>query len=194
MKNQLGSAFGSLIQAAEPVLLRLISLVAMAANALSQFFSARGGSSTFLKAKDVFKGWADTAAGGAAATTEWKNQLMGFDEINRLEDQSAGGGGGGGGLNPFDAFDPTPLSDWAQKIADFAAKFKINVKDVFFDWDDLTGEQIAKKVIAGLAMLTGAGIGFMIGGVPGALVGTVVGLTIGLVADSLIFNNKGAID
>lgn len=46
MKNQLGSAFGSLLVAVIPILQTLISWVTAAANALAQLFSFLGGSGT----------------------------------------------------------------------------------------------------------------------------------------------------
>lgn len=99
MKNQLGSAFISLLTALAPVINALISLVTKLADALSQLFAAFTGK-TYLKAADVPQQWADAASGAAKAAKEWKNQLLGFDEINRLEapsDSNPGSGGGGGG-------------------------------------------------------------------------------------------------
>lgn len=118
MKNQLGSAFISLLAAIAPIINYLISLIVRLADALSQLFAAFTGG-TYLKAKDVFKEWGDTAASGAKAAKEWKNQILGFDEINKLEAPSDGGGGGGGlDLLPDDMFVDTEISDWAKKVRD----------------------------------------------------------------------------
>lgn len=92
MKNQLGAAFGSLITALAPVINTLINLVTQAANAITQLFAAMTGG-TYLKAKNVSAEFADTMKNGAGSAKEWKNQLMGFDVINRLEEPSSGGGG-----------------------------------------------------------------------------------------------------
>lgn len=121
MKNQLGSVFISLLTAIMPIILKLISLITKVADALSQLFSAFTGG-TYLKAKDVFKEWGDTAENGAKAAKEWKNQILGFDEINRLEAPDNGSGSGGAsGLNPSDMFEDSPLDDWAKKIHDSLA-------------------------------------------------------------------------
>lgn len=122
MKNQLGSAFISLLTALAPVINALISLVTKLADALSQLFAAFTGK-TYLKAADVPQQWADAASGAAKAAKEWKNQLLGFDEINRLEapsdSNSGSGGGGGGGATYVD----TPINEkylqMVQKIRDF---------------------------------------------------------------------------
>ena len=122
MKNQLGSAFISLLAALAPVINALISLVTKLADALSQLFAAFTGK-TYLKAADVPQQWADAASGAAKAAKEWKNQLLGFDEINRLEapsdSNSGSGGGGGGGATYVD----TPINEkylqMVQKMRDF---------------------------------------------------------------------------
>ena len=201
MKNQMGAAFGALLQAIMPIVMQIISAITALMQALSALFAAIGGGQ-YLIAKDTAAAW-DKAAGGAQ---KYKNTLLGFDEINRLDDKN--GGGGGSASNFADMFEVGELPAWAQKIKDIIDKFKkefgddieefkmrlkFNVNDVLFNWKNLTGEQIAKKVIAALAGLCGAAVGFMIGGVPGAVVGTLVGVGLGLVIDSIIFDNDGEI-
>ena len=93
MQNQLGGAFATMLASVQPILIQLINLVTRAAQVVTQFFAVMSGSGTYLKAKDYTKAWADDTAKGAKAAKEWKNQLMGFDEINRLEEPSDSGGG-----------------------------------------------------------------------------------------------------
>ena len=126
MKNQLGSAFLSLLSAIAPIVNAIINLVARMADALAQFFSAWTGS-TYLKAVNFPKSWAEGATKAGKAAKEWRNQLMGFDEINRLEDPNKGRGGGGGGssANPSQMFTDSPLSDWAQMIHDNLAAVEL---------------------------------------------------------------------
>lgn len=117
MKGQLGSAFIALLTAVEPVVTALIKLVTKAADAISQFMSAFTGK-TYLKANATAAQFADTMARGGAAAKEWKNQLLGFDEINRLNAPSDGGGGSG--TNPLEgySFEDSPISEFWQKAAD----------------------------------------------------------------------------
>lgn len=91
MKNQLGAAWGTLLQQLTPILLGLINLVTKAANVVTQFFAVLSGKSTYLKAIDYATKWTDSAKTATKAAKEWKNQLLGFDEINRLEQQSDSG-------------------------------------------------------------------------------------------------------
>lgn len=122
MKGQLGSAFAGLLAAIEPILITIINLITKVADAISQFFAAFTGK-TYLKANATAAKFADTMKSGAGAAKEWKNQLMGFDEINRLNEPS--NGGGGGGSNPLAGYDfaDTPISkfwlDLVSKIKEF---------------------------------------------------------------------------
>lgn len=191
MKNQMGAAFGGLITAIEPIVLRLIALVTKAANAIAQLMAILGGKSTYLKAVDTMQQWGEAVGGAGAAAKEAMKYLAPFDELNVLPDDKNGGGGGGGGVPDYSAmFEETPVS---QALQDFISDFKISVNDVLFDWNNLTGEQIAEKALAGLFALTGAGVGFILGGVPGAIIGSIIGLTLGLVADTLVFNHDGVL-
>lgn len=125
MKNQLGSAFISLLAAIAPIVNAIINLIAKLADALSQFFAAFTGS-TYLKAVTFPKTWGDGAKKAGKAAKEWKNQLLGFDEINRLEEPGNGGGGGGGSsTDPSKMFTDAPLSDWAKKIHDNLAAIEL---------------------------------------------------------------------
>ena len=192
MKGQLGSAFISLLAAIEPVLIQIINLVIKVADALSQLFAAFTGR-TYIKAVATSAQFADNMKAGGAAAKEWKNQLLGFDEINRLNEPS--GGGGGGGTNPLDgfSFEDTPLEDWAMKLQKLFGALDLAISDVFFKWEDLTGEDILKKLIVGLSALAGGLIGFAIGGPGGAVVGMVLGAGLGLLFDAVVFNNDGII-
>ena len=121
MKNQLGSALASLLATIAPIINQIIAFITRIADAISQFFAAFTGG-TYLKAKETFQEWGDTASSGAAATKEWKNQLMGFDEINKLNEPSNGGGGSGKNkTDPSKMFEDTALDAWAQKIHDSLA-------------------------------------------------------------------------
>ena len=198
MTNQLGAAWATLLQTLQPILLKIIELIRMAAEVVTQFFALLGGKRTYLKAIDYSKDWATQTANGAKAAKEWKNQLLGFDEINRLEEPSSSSGGSGKALpNYSQMFEEVELPDWAQglleKLEDLKSRLKLAVEDVFFDWDDLNPEQIAEKAIVGLTGLLGGATGFLIGGVPGAIIGTLLGVGIGLEIDALTFDHDGVI-
>ena len=110
MKNQMGAAFGELLQTIMPIIEAIIAAITRLMQALSALFAALGGRATFLVADKAADSW-DKASGAAK---KYKNTILGFDEINRLNDEQGGGGGGssdfGGG------FSETELPDWAEKI------------------------------------------------------------------------------
>ena len=116
MKNQLGSAFISLLAMIAPIVSAIIGLVTALANALSQLFAVFTGG-TYLKAQKSADKLAGSMGGGAASAKEWKNQLLGFDVINRLEEPGGGGGGGGGGgSNLSDMFEEAKIDGIFAKI------------------------------------------------------------------------------
>lgn len=175
MKNQLGSAFISLLSAIAPVVIQIINLVTRLANALAQLFAAFTGG-TYLKAVDVPQKWADAAGGAAKAAKEWKNQLLGFDEINRLEAPNDGSGGGGGSaLDPSQMFEDAPIDEKFLKIAEKIKSFLQWCKDnldliksvveaigvAFLAWkvgnilNNLLGLQLPLSKILGLAIAFG---------------------------------------
>ena len=187
LKASWGAAFAPILTAVLPVLKTLIGWLTTAVNAIAQFFAVLSGKGTFKKAIANTGKLSSNLGGAADNAKEAKKQLMGIDTLNVMNDTNTSSGSGSGG-GAGDAF------DWVEEAVNmdsFAGKLALSFKDVFLDWNDLTGEQIAEKIIAGLAGLAGGVMGFMIGGVPGAIVGTLAGLAIGLVADSLIFDHDG---
>ena len=149
LKGQLGAAFAALLTAIEPILTRIINLAIQVADAITQLLSAFTGH-RYLKATNTAAKFADTMKSGAGAAKEWRNQLMGFDEINRLNEPSSGGGGGGGGDNGF-GFEDAEISDFWKN---FAAHPLQAIKEAFeklsdwienYDWQEL-GANFWKKI------------------------------------------------
>ncbi len=114
--NGIGSAFAQLLATLAPILTAIANLATAAANAIARLFAVLGGRSTYSKAVATSEKWAKATAGGAAAAKEWKNQLLGFDEINKLDDQDSSGGGGGG-TDVGDMFVEEPaVNKWAEQL------------------------------------------------------------------------------
>ncbi len=132
MKNQLGSAFAEVLTALTPTLIQIVNLVTRAADAIAQFFAVINGGSTYMKAIDYTKKWSNATASGAAAAKEWKNQLMGFDELNVLTAPSAAGGGGSSALN----IDPSSLYEVAE-VSERIANIAQTIKDKWHEIKDV---------------------------------------------------------
>lgn len=145
--NGLGSAFAELLATIAPILNAIISLATAAANAIARLFAVLGGRSTYSKAVKTSEKWAEATAGGAAAAEEWKNQLMGFDEINKLEDQDSGGGGGGG-ADIGSMFEEEPaINEWASKLREITLDWwnSLDFEPIIAAWGRLT-EAVGKFV------------------------------------------------
>lgn len=140
MKAQLGSAFISLLAIIAPIVNAIIALVTRLANAIAQLFAAFTGG-RYLKAKTMAESFADTMKSGAGSAKEWKNQLLGFDEINRLEEPS-GGGGGGGELDPMSMFEDSAI---APAIKEFVDRLKASI--LAGDWKSV-GEMLGEKIMS----------------------------------------------
>jgi phage-related protein len=158
MKNQLGSAFIGLLAAIAPIVNSIIAFITKIADALSQLFAIFTGG-TYLKAADVPAKWADSAGGAAKAAKEWKNQLLAFDEINRLEEPSdpSGGGGGAGALDPSQMFVDTPIDGIFAKIRDKFLELKdsIDFEPLKRSWEGF------KESVIGLAETIGKALGWL---------------------------------
>ena len=157
MKNQLGSAFIGLLAAIAPIVNAIISLITRIAEALSQLFAIFTGG-TYLKAVDVPQKWADAAGGAAKAAKEWKNQLLSFDEINRLNEPSDGSGGGGASaLDPSQMFEDTPIDDFFKRIKD-----KVDALKASLDFEPIKAAiNDLREAFGGLAETIGNALGWV---------------------------------
>lgn len=163
MSNQLGAAWATLIAKIQPILLQIISLVTKAAEVVTQFFAILSGKTTYLKAIDYTKDWADETDKGSKAAKEWKNQLMGFDEINRLEAPSDSNRGSGNDdytdyENMFEEAEITSNflqelrdaldnGEWARVGQLFGERLNTLIND--FDWSGW-GERFGQKIKAAI--------------------------------------------
>ena len=114
MKLQLGAAFGGLITAIEPILIRIINLVTAAADAITRFFAVLNGGGYYKKAVGSLNDLG-SAAGGAGKKV--KGLLASWDELNVIGKESGGGGGGSS------ATDYSGMYEWADAESDWANLF-----------------------------------------------------------------------
>lgn len=145
LKNSFAVAFAPILSFVAPALNTLIDILATAIGYINQFFSALGGSSTFIKAKKVNEDYAKSlkATGGAAskAGKDAKKALAPFDELTTLQDQASGSGSGGGSgsVDPSEMFETVAINDAVSSFADQIRKaFEAS------DWKEL-GTLIGNK-------------------------------------------------
>ena len=193
LKNSIGASLYPVIVALTPALQTVTDVLTGALNIFNMFISALQGKDTYIKASTYLDSYADKTETTAAKI---KRSLAGFDEINIISDnasKSAGASTPDYGAMFETAEIPEGLKNFSDGISNFISSLKFSFNDVFIDWENLTGEQVAQKVITGLGTLVGGVTGFLIGGVPGAVKGALTGAGLGLTFSSLIFDHDGTI-
>lgn len=190
LKNSFAAAFSPIIEVVAPYVSSFLHMMADAISYVGAFFAALTGKSTFTKAVAVQQDYAaslsDASSGSkklsnatkdaADAQKELNRQLMGFDEINKLNDNNdingdTGGAGGGGdgiggtgdGVSPRMMFTeeniPGIVSDWAKMFreawenADFTEigaiigrKLKDTLDNIPWDAIKTKCEKVAKSL------------------------------------------------
>ena len=139
--KQLGYSFAAmvspLINALAPAIVYVINLLTQLLNAINQVFSALTGAGTWNRAKKFTDSWRDSIGGAGKAAKELKKTVLGFDELNQLQDNKNKGGGGN---NIADMFETVPID---QKWKDFADWLKEMWKNKdFYDLGKMIGEKL----------------------------------------------------
>ena len=150
------AAFSPIFSVVAPILDALVEKCVSVINTIGQVFASLTGSSTYTVAKKVQVDYAgsldDTAKSANNATKavkEYENQLMGFDEINKLTDNSGSGssggsggsGGGASGSSPEYVFETANVENQYNKWADM-------IKEAWNNGDFTELGQIAGQKIA----------------------------------------------
>lgn len=159
LKGTLLTAFQPIYEVVAPALIYLIRLLTMAAQVVGQFFAAISGKSygTMQKNAEALYKQANglEAVGGAAE--EAKKQLMGFDEINKLEsNETASGGGGSAAVDAptFSELEDPKLMGQLEDILRLVGA----VGAALLTWKIASAFTNSLSLAAGLALAVGGGI------------------------------------
>ena len=136
LKNSMATAFAPVLDVIAPILDSFIQMLIRALNAVGQFFGALTGKSVIVRAKKVNQDYAASLSGtsdnlkenassadkASDAAEKYKRTLLGFDQINKLDDTSSSGSTGGeskgaslGGIN--DMFETTSIKSQFKDLA-----------------------------------------------------------------------------
>lgn len=99
VRNQLAAAFEPLINSIMPVLVRLLDSVAFGLEKITHFMAALTGAESYTKATRKVEDYAASLDDAAGSSKKLRKSLMGFDELNVLnnsDDASSGGSGSSG--------------------------------------------------------------------------------------------------
>ena len=170
VKNSIGSAVMPVLTALLPLINTISSAFITAANAINMFFQALQGKGTFTKAKKNSVDYAKSLNTASGAAKELQKTLLGFDEINRLNDKNSGGGGGASGVDYSDMFEEAQVSDKVKKIAEWTKKTIDKIKEFLTSAIGILTTALGLFVIGAILAFSGAniplGLGMMVlGGV-----------------------------
>lgn len=164
VKNSVGAAVMPALAALLPVINTIASAFITAANAVNQFFQALRGQSTFTKAKKNTVDYAKSLKTASGAAKELQKTLLGFDEINRLNDENKGGGGGAAGADYSNMFEEAQVSEKAKKFAEVLTKIQEFVTSAY----GILTSALGMFVIGAILTFSGAnillGLGLMAAG------------------------------
>lgn len=177
LKNSLATATAPILEVIAPHITSLINMFSGAMTSVSAFMSAITGKSTYTRAVAVSQDYAASLKGASSAAKdaadkqkELNRQLMGFDEINKLNDSTGSGSGAGAGSGAGGGNSLTPgmmfvteeipglISGWADKVKEawanadfteigtiFGTKLKNALDNIPWDGIKSTLERIAKS-------------------------------------------------
>lgn len=140
LKNSFATAFAPILSVVTPVLTTLINYLSTAITYIGKFVAALTGAKTFTKATAVQEDYAASLGNTADAAKEAEKQLMGFDKINKLNDDSSSGSGGGSGPDVSEMFEEVPIESG---IVDFAEQLKEGIEKGDFEG---VGQLLAEKL------------------------------------------------
>lgn len=150
LSANMASAFSNLIMAVEPVITKIISALSTAMSYLNAFFAMLGGKKTMVVAKKQTASYADSVNDAAKGAKELNRQLMGFDEINRMDKKDSGSSGGAGGSGG-DLFEEVPIdSVLPAEVAAYFERLKTAIQNG--DWEGV-GRIIAEGLNTGMAVV-----------------------------------------
>lgn len=154
LRGSVAAAFQPIYEIAAPAIIYLVNLLNMVVQAIGRFIAALSGKSyaQMLKNAQALSKQKDLLSGVGGAAKDAARQLMSFDEINRLEDNS----GSGSGMT----FSEADLGSATGAIDDFAEKLRELFQSGQFEQaGDLIAQTVNKMLDAFDAEKLGATVG-----------------------------------
>lgn len=120
LSANLGVSLGELIKAVEPMLTQLLDMLSRAITYINAFFAMMQGKTTMTVAKKQTESYADSLDDAADSAEELKNQVYGFDELNKRSDNKSDDSGTGDLFEevPVDSMLPDEIKSYFQSIKD----------------------------------------------------------------------------
>lgn len=191
LKNSLGALVAPIVNALAPVIDMLVDKFVDLLNVFNQFIARITGASTWTKALKYPKQYAENMERAGGAAKELRATLLGFDEINRLDDLRARGGGGGSpALDYSEMFEEVELTKktWSEMWDEFLE----GGKSKFTLWAAGLAGILSLKLAGGLTGVFGgeAGAASILSGFTATLLAAFAGFRVG---NWMYYNNVAGV-
>lgn len=157
LKNAFAAAFAPILNVVAPILNTLIQKIISVVNTFGQLTSALTGKGTYITAKKVQQDYAKSLNNNASsaknaqkANKDLQRTILGFDQINKMDDNSSSDDSGNngadtsGGLSPSDMFETKEIPSKIKGLADL-------IKQAWKEADfTKIGEMVGEKLNAAL--------------------------------------------
>ena len=141
--NSIAAAVGPLLTALAPALNYIIQLCIKVVNAINQVISALLGRGTWTRAKTLTDDYGASLDKANKSAKDLKRTILGFDEINQLQD-SSDSGGGAGGTSPQDMFEEAAIESKWKSLADKLKKILNQIlAPIKKAWENVGDEVVA---------------------------------------------------
>ena len=191
LKNSLGAMVAPIINALAPAIDFLVDKFVDLLNIINQLFARITGASTWTKALKYPKQYGEDLKKAGGAAKELKATLLGFDEINRLDDlTNRGGGGGASNLDYSEMFEEVELTkkSWMEMFEDLLD----SGKNKFSVWAAGLSGILSLKLAGGLTGVFGgaAGSSGILSGFTATMLAAFAGFSLG---NWMYQNNVGGV-
>lgn len=140
LAGNLAVSLGNVINSLAPLITNLLNKIAQAITYINALFAMLGGKSTMIVAKKQTDSYRDSLKGAAGAAEDLKNQVYGFDELNKRSDNDSGGGA----LDGSDLYEEVPVdSILPEKFKDLFEELKaLWDNEEYFNFGKRIGEEL----------------------------------------------------
>lgn len=194
----IGNLLVPVLQKVVPWLIEAANAVTDFANSLALLLGIQNVDDT-VNFENIIGGAEDTSSAldsATASAAKFRKMLLGIDELNVLNEDTGtasavgtGTGALGDLANQLDGWD-----DLLGELEDVEIDpLALTIKDVLFDWSNMTGEDLLQKLVVGMGAILGGAAGLALGGVKGGLLGLALGTALTLLLASMIFDHDGKI-
>lgn len=147
LSGNLAVSMGTLIEKLEPILTQFLETLSKVITYVNAFFAMLSGKTTMTVAKKQTDSYRDSLDGAAKSAEELKNQVYGFDELNKRNGKDDDGGASDGS----DLFEEVPIDSLFPEELSKLKDYLLELKDLwqngeFFNFGKKLGEGLSELI------------------------------------------------